>query len=192
MDEETINEGMPISTAYTESERSLKYQLDIDEILDEIEHILKNEQRTFNPETGMVSWEKPKYAKPLINEKGINRILSVARAYDPRSFALSDLEDDDIRKITRKAKDDIIIILEENYELFEIDGHGSASMIVDILVDRIYTTLRRALMGRTLNYLRTTQRIHDVQSTNYQERPQVKENSSGGGGLRTILNPFKK
>lgn len=182
-DDEELLAQQSAQTIYDNGERTLQYQLDSDSIIEEIEHILKSEQMSHDKH-GQPVWTQKPNSKPLINDKGINTILTILRSHVTKIFILSDLEDEDIRNITRAVSEDLIDALYYNWDEWAVPTSAAASTIVDLVVNTVYATLRKGYRAQYLNFLKTTQRIQDVQSVTAHER--------GPSASRSLFMPWKK
>lgn len=181
---------MPISSPinnYWQSEfHALQYQIEAQPILEDIEHSLKCEILTFNQVTGQFCWATPEGVKPMMNQAGVNSVLTIMRPALSKVFLLSDFEEDQIRKITISTGQNVVDDLNLNWELYEIKDFAAASKIRQIVTNTAFATLRKANKGTYLKFLRTTSSIQEVQHHSTAERP-AQDNISSGGILARLF-----
>ncbi len=151
------------------TEGSLRYQIDNDDIIREVEHSLKAEILTFKD--GSAVWYRPANVKPLINDAGVNNILVVLRSHLSKVFSLSDLDERTIQHMTLSIGRDFIEDLRDNWEIYEIKDSPSASHITRLITNTVYATLRKGYNARYLNFLRSTQSIQEVQHRSIRDAP---------------------
>lgn len=171
-------------------EGSLRYQIDSSDIVEEIERSLRGEVLMSDGHGGFV-YKVPDGCKPLINEKGINSILTILRSRLTKIFILSDLDQDQIEQITISIGRNIIDNLYYNWDLYDIQDDAGASTILSLVTDSVYATLRKGYMGNYLKFLRTTHQISEVQSRTLRDTPSP---SSGGddGVLGRLLGKKRR
>jgi len=164
------------------TEGLLQYQIDSNEIIEEIEHILKGELMHYNSKTGSMEWEKKKHIKALINERGINGIISILKSRLTKIFILSDFDEDKIVNMTINIGQNVIDELYFNWEEYEIPSTSAASIVLNMVTDTVYATLRKGYLGNYMKFLKTSQRISEVQTftPNRQDQQQGSNNKMFG------------
>jgi len=147
-------------------ETSLKFQLDSEEIIEELKEILLGKKPEFDSKTQTVKYVEGAGLK-LLNEKGINSIMVILRGRLNKIFILSDLEDEQIFSITKDVVENLknaisLNILEGNS--WEIRDLTAGSMILSLTGDTVFATLRKAYLRGYQNFLKTVQRFTEIQS----------------------------
>jgi len=168
------------------AERSIAYQIDCDEIIESVALHLKGQIKVFDKKTQKMQIIDDPHSKALINERGVSRVVTILRSHINKVFILSDLEDEDIRAITSSLSSILIDELYFNWEEFGITSYPSGSIVIDVVVNTVYATLRKAYRGGYLDAIKTIQRVHDVQTINTSERAPDK------GGLGGLMSSFRR
>lgn len=161
------------------SESSLRYQLENADILEDIEHSLKCEILGYDPATGKHIWYTPPGITPLLNEQGINTVLATLRSRLTKVFALTDLDEDEIRNITISVSNNIIQDVRYNWDNYQIKDRAAASTIVNIVTDNVYASLRKSVNGKYLRFLTKTHTVSEIQTNNRSPK-----GGDEGGGIK--------
>jgi hypothetical protein len=161
------------------SEGSLQYQMDVDEILADVERVIRG-QFQVNGE-----WKQARGMEPMINEKGINAILMLLRSRLTKIFILSDFDEEQISRMTISVGRNIVDDFSHNWNKYELRDTAAASYILQIVCDTTYATLRKAKSGNYMKLLRQMHTIQEVQ--NVSQRPQQQES-----GLNPLNFLFKR
>jgi hypothetical protein len=153
--------GEPVPSREGQSEL-VKWQLMNEQILDELEHGLRGDK--FDVETKQ--WVTNEDRR-LLTDQGISILVSHVGSHVNKVTALSDLDEEMIRAITRDAANDITDLIFKNHYKWEINMRsGSPTLIVDKLRWLIYAGLRRSWQALFLEHLSKTRkeiaRIGDV------------------------------
>jgi hypothetical protein len=133
-------------------------------------------------------WERDKDMKPLEKE-AINIIVRVLRSHLPRNQTLANLEYNDVMRMARLIRVNIIDAIYENWELFTYEGEeinepnlSLCDEVVNLIDHNIFSNLTRAKNGTENKLLRTVYRSHDMQQV--AERSLETQNRGGMfGGL---------
>lgn len=141
----------------------LQYQLDPDEIISNIENTLLGKKPKLNQRTNSIEWSDSNKSTRHINEKGMSALLVPLQSRLTKIFVLSDLDDEKIENMTMALAENIIDTLLEHWEEYEVKSVSSASMIVGLIVDAVNATLCKAKNHNYLTFLKTAQRIHEIQ-----------------------------
>jgi len=134
----------------------IQWQLDGKDVLEEIEHKLKGEVWGGTDSKGNEIY-KPKGVR-LMNDEGIGAVLTLISARLSKLVILSNLEDDDIRKMQLAFSKDLIGLFYVKYKDFAI-AVPYLSSIVNFIEDLVYATLKRALKGGERDFLKMTERL---------------------------------
>jgi len=169
--EENNQQNQPFMNPYMQDESpvegSLKYQLDPDELIEKIRHILLGHSKRKNARTGDDEWFEDDKRMKLINEEGINILEPILRGYLDKLFPLSDLEQVQIEQMVLNLEFYIRNLITLNFlkgNKWEIPNLATASIIKAIICDTTYATLRKAYLRGYQNFLKTIQRVSEIQS----------------------------
>lgn len=181
----------PMMSNEYSNEGALKYQIDVSNILEEIRRQLRCEEEHFNEKTQSWVWTRPKGITPMLNERGVFRIMMILKSRLNKIFILSDLSNRAIEEITKGVGENVIDALDHNWDVFDVGEPSNASSILYLVCDTVYSTLCKADGGTYLKFLRTTHNIQEVQH----HRPQtgmVEQQNSGVGNMFSRLFRRKK
>tara|TARA_R100000306_G_C4358027_1_gene133794 strand:+ start:257 stop:841 length:585 start_codon:yes stop_codon:yes gene_type:complete len=141
---------------------SLQYQLDNNNIIGGILRDLKKEIQVVDQQ-GRHIWIKNPAAKALINEEGVGNIESVLRSRLTKVIALSDIEQSVIESIVHDIHEDLTDDFYFNFEQYQIKDLPTASLIISLVTDTVYCTLRKGYMGNYMKLLRSMHSIQEIQ-----------------------------
>ena len=82
------------------------------------------------------------------------------------------LDKDAIEQITISIGRNVIDDLYYNWDYYEIKDDAAASLILGLVTDTVYATLRKGYMGNYLKFLRTTHSIQEVQTRSFRPPPE--------------------
>jgi len=144
------------------SEGALQYQLEAQETVERICHIIKGEIEVLDKQ-GNSEWKKVHH--PMVNKKGLNMIRGYLTMYlgGTKTFALTDLEDEYVRAEVMDIGKNIKAELMDNWNDYEVKDYSSASFIINVVCSTVFAVLRKGEGATYLKFLRTTQQIQDVQ-----------------------------
>jgi len=172
----------------------VKYQLEVNDILERAEHILSGDEPAF--EQGHLIWKSnPEPLQNTLNKLGVREIMQRLAMYINRNTILSDFEQSEIDNKALefgKALNNLIFM---KYEEFGIDTEGKMKdypMLVLEVTDMVHAALKRALNGGERRSLREmiqisqntqTQGVMGAGGTVINTSPQVQS--------RGLLNPMR-
>lgn len=155
------------------TESSIRFQLTFNDIIEEIEKVLRCEIPIMDRRTGEVSYVVDPESTPLINKQGMARIRTILKSKLSRNIPLSDLEDEEVRKIAKNVEMNIIDTIEDNWDAFEIPDTSAATTIKQTIGTQVFALLKRSKHGATLRHLRSTHHTSEIQQTSQrQQTPQ--------------------
>lgn len=177
--------------ATKEQESLVKWQLELNDLLERAEHILRGDKPTFK--NGHLIWDpNPNPENNTLNDKGVQTILKILAMYVNRNTILSDYENDEIRYKVFDFGRELNNLIFMNYEDFGIDNEDKMNeypMIVREIVDLVHSAYKRALKGGERRSLR--EMIQISQSSGIGAGG-VTVNAGGGGSKeRGLLNPMR-
>ncbi len=165
------NEGYARSMMQQADSSVLIYQLQTDDVLEELENRLKG--LFYDANTG--KYEKK--GKQIINEEGILVLMTLVGLELNKTKILSYYEDEDVRIKSKEFEDNIIDILKSKYKEWNIDINF-LSAIRAMLGNAVNSAYMRALKGGERNFLKGTEKRIET----YAERERNK-GMLGGLGL---------
>ena len=163
---------------------SLQYQLDNYDIIEDVIHDLKKEVQVVNRE-GRVIWQAKPNTQALINEQGLGNIISTLKSRLNKIISLSDLPDEVINRIVHDIHEDLTDDFYYNFEIYQIKDIATASMIISLVTDTVYSTLRKGYLGNYMKLLRSMHSIQEIQQGHIrpnisQQVPQSMSDKIGG------------
>lgn len=176
-----------------EDENLIKWQLELNDILERAEHILKGDIPTF--ENGNIVWkDNPEPEKNCLNKEGVQAIMKILAMYVNRNKILSDYSNKEINlKVFDFARtlNNLIFMKDVEYGMDTQDKRKEYDMLVNELKDIIHDTYKRALEGSEKRSLREMITISQASSTsanlgNMEYNPQGQPARTRG-----LLNPLR-
>lgn len=131
-------------------------------VLQEIEHQLRGEQ--YNPENE--KWDATQ--EPLMNNKGINKVMTTLRGVVNTNCILSNLSEDDVYRLALCVADDITMDLCANYKSFAVDK-SDFDRIIDLCTNMCFFSLKRSYNEGERKFLKTTLRLHETRMIKNEE-----------------------
>jgi len=125
-------------------------QLNPANTIDEIELVLRGEIKSLK--TGEVI----KKGEPLMNELGINKMLTFCRGVINQNTTISFLEANEIGRIMIELSDDLVDDLSLCWKEYGITSKPDLDYINDIILTMCFCALKRALNGGERNFMKTT------------------------------------
>ena len=169
--EEIMNSGMnqnesPQYSAPTffkneEPENLIRWQLDIHEELERIEHLLRKHIPKKDSK-GKTYYMTPPLKDQIFNEVGINEILNLLAWYLNKNILLSNFKEEDIKLRCLQFHNYLTDFIFNNYQKFGLDNKEKIKhfpMIVMNLTNTIEASYNRALNGGERNSLRTARSV---------------------------------
>lgn len=167
----------------------IKWQLELDNILERCEHILRGDKLEFNQ--GNIIWIPNVNAKDnILNEYGVQEVMRILSMYLNRNTILSDYSDEEIReKVLDFGREisDLFFMKYEEMGLVNLEKRKNYPMLIREMVDIVHSSYKRALHGGEKRSLREARQITQTENiaggvtVNAQQQPQQ----------RGILNPMR-
>lgn len=148
-----------------------KWQLSPEDIISELKHDLRGEFYDKDAK----QWLRYSNSEPMLNEAGINAVISVVKLYVNRNSILTDLDEYMVESITKNVNVDIAKLFFNKYKEFKIDKNY-LTILVDKIVWFVYFSLRRAWEGGERRFLTETKRTSEIIHQNQEQK-------KGFGGL---------
>jgi len=189
---QTVNPDMEASVFESNtSEDLIRYQLELDNILERVEHILRGDTISFDDQ-GNRYWKKDKKGRfAVLNEYGVRMIMNILSTYITRNTILADYTKDEINEVLYNFGMELNDLIHLKYEEigFDTDAKKKQSMmLVTQIVDLVRSSYTRALFGKERESLRESRQVYQTMPI-YQEggNPMNPQKKSGfkklfGGG----------
>ena len=124
----------------------IKYQLDSDSIIIEIEHLLRGDY--YNEEAN--KWINEPLNRHM-NEMGIKRVASILKTYLNRNEFLTTFEDDRIMKKCLLCVDNVANLFVLEGDIYEMKEEEYDLILWEIIMPNVESAIRRATNSMTLN-----------------------------------------
>lgn len=166
-----------------------KYQLELNDILEQTEHILKGDIVVIKDKVKVWA-DNPHPENNPLNKEGVRKVMLELQSYINRHIILGDYEEDDINRIMRdygKKFSNLIFMKYEEMGMDTEEKRQEYMSLVTNVVNLVYASYTRAKDGgerRSLREMISIQQSHQSQSAGMQMPiPQQK--------TRGILNPLR-
>jgi len=179
-------------TVYSEDQQGdmFKYQLEVNDILSRVEHILRGDIIKITKEG--VEWiELEDKNDQLLNEKGIQAILKTLSMYVNRNTILSDFTEKDIHNIVYDFGMELVDLFYMRYQEFGMttdEKRKNFPMIMREIIDVVNATYCRAKEGGERRSLGTSRQI--IENSAYQNQGGMGMAGGFSQKKKSILNPF--
>jgi len=167
-----------------------RYQLELNDLLEQTEHILKGDIVTIKQ--GVKVWgTNPHPEKNPLNDEGVRKIMLELQTYINRHIILGDYEENDINRIMRDYGKKLTNFLFMKYEEMGMDTEEKrqeyTSIIINV-VNLVYASYSRAKDGgerRSLREMISIQQTHQSQGSGMMNMPMQQQKTRG------VLNPMR-
>jgi hypothetical protein len=184
-----------VSSFSTKNEDNIvRWQLELNDILERAEHILRGDIPTFN--NGNIIW-KPNPHPELnpLNETGVQEVMKILALYVNRNKILSDYSNKEINiKVFDfgRAINNLIFMRDEEFGMDTQDKRKNYEMLINELKDVVHDTYKRALEGAEKRSLREMIQVTQATNTSAQLDSGMTFGSNGMPQReRGILNPLR-
>ena len=175
---------------YNPTDNLIKWQLELNDILERAEHILKEDVVVV--ENNNVSWKpNPNPERRIFNEYGVHEIMRVLSMYINRNTILSDYEPEEIEYKVFDFGLEMSNLIFMKYEMFGLDTlekRKNYSILVREIVDIVHSSYKRALYGGERESLRTARQISQAENLSPQG---ININTGEPKKERGILSPAR-
>lgn len=162
-----LNKNNPVSSntlvaGQQNQDNLIKWQLELDSILERIEHILRGDKpKMING--NMIFIPPSKDEEKIFNDYGVAEIMRILSMYLNRNTILSNYDEETINwKVLDFGYEisDLIFLKYEDMGLNTLEKRKRYPMIVRELVDSVHSSFLRALNGGERDSLRQARQIH--------------------------------
>ncbi len=154
-----------------DNENLITWQLELDNILERIDHLLRGHSLKFDND-GNLKWEEPKDKSLVVfNEYGVQEILRILSMYLNRNTILSNYDEETINWKIFDIGQEITDLIYMKYEKMGLDNKDKIKLypiIVRQLVDTIHSAYLRSLNGGERESLRTARTVTQTEPLNQQ------------------------
>lgn len=175
---------------YNPTDNLVKWQLELNDILERAEHILKED--IVAVENGNIVWKpNPNPDKRIFSDYAVQEILRVLSMYVNRNTILSDYEPEEINdKVYDFGKEvnDLVFMKYEDFGLTSLEKRKNYPMLIRQLIDIVHSAYKRALYGAEKDSLRTARSIMQQEQLS---PPNVNINTGEMRATRGLLNPMR-
>ena len=137
---------------------------------------------------GRLVWIRRDKSTPLINDEGLGNVISVLKSRLTKVIALSDIEQNVINSIVRDIHEDLTDDFLYNWKQYNIKDTPTGSLIISLVTDTVYATLRKGYQGNYMKLLRYTNSIQEIKQAGFARQPPQQQQMSGS----SFMNIFKK
>jgi len=169
----------------------IKWQLELDNILERCEHILRGDKLVFIG--GNLIWrENVNPEDNILNDYGVQEVMRVLSMYLNRNTILSDYEPEEIREKVLdfgRELNDLFFMKYEAMGLIGLEKRKNYPMLLREMVDIVHSSYKRALHGGEKRSLREARSITQTESL----AGGVTVNAGGQSQTqsRGVLNPMR-
>lgn len=188
--------GSQISSFATKMDDNLvRWQLELNDILERAEHILRGDIPKFDQ--GQVIWsENPLPDDNPLNNIGVNEVMKILAMYVNRNTILSDYDNDEIHiKVYDFGREvnNLIFMRYEDFGMTTEEKKKNYPIIVREIVDIVHSAYKRALNGAEKRSLREMIQVSQSSTTSSQlGQGGITINSQGQAVReRGLLNPMR-
>jgi len=167
----------------------VKWQLEVDDILERAEHILRGDKIKFDK--GHTIWIRPnKENEQVLNNYGVNTVMRTLSSYLNRNTILSNYDEKTIKWKVYDFGCELNDLFYTEYDKFNFkatDKRKEIPMLVRILIDMVHSTYLRALGGLEREGLREFRQVTQSE----QLGGGININTGQGMKERSVLNPAR-
>lgn len=171
------------------NENLIQWQLELDSILERIEHMLRGDKPTW--ESGSIVWKKPeKTDEEILNDFGVAEVMRVLSIYLNRNTILSNYREETIDNKMYDLGNELADLFYLKYEAMGLDTLEKRKLypiIVRELVDVVHSAYLRALHGGERESLREARQVTQTAGVG----DGVTINNQMPQRTRGILNPAR-
>jgi|26BtaG_2_1085354.scaffolds.fasta_scaffold00256_26 hypothetical protein len=171
------------------SENLIKYQLELDGLLERIEHLLRGD--VMSVKNSNIIWTRQTDKKKIIfNEDGVGEIMRILAMYLNINTILSNYDEKTINDKCFDLGNELKDLIYMKYKVFGLDSHEKRKLypiIVREVIDVVHSAYLRALNGGERNSLREGRQVTQADNPNaYPGGININTNRERG-----IFNPMR-
>lgn len=138
------------------------YQLELDNILERIEHLLRGDVIEQDQEGNVIYVEPKDQSLIVLNDYGVKLIMNIISTYLNRNTILSNYSEERINKILYNLSIELIDVIYVNYEKMGMDTIEKKSRFPSLVVSIVHaieSSYMRALSGKERESLRSARMV---------------------------------
>lgn len=179
--------------SYNPNDNMIKWQLELNEILERIEHVLRGDQVKY--EGGHQIWVKldEDHKDRLLNDNGVQEVLRILSMYLNRNTILGNYTDEEVNDKVFDFGDRLNTLFYTKYEkigLNTAEKRKNFEMLWGMLVDVVHSAYSRAIGGQERSSLREARQLQQMEQVNAPNTINV-NNGQAGVKTRGIFNPMR-
>lgn len=169
----------------------IQWQLELDNILERIEHLFRGSVLKENKDTGELEYVVPEDKDLVImNEYGVQLIMNILNFYLNRNTILSNYKEERVYEILRDLGEELADLIYINYEKMGLDSiqkKSRSNVLVMNILHMVESAYNRSLRGGERDSMRTARVVTQTQPLGQQSITPMQMPQSRGFSL----NPFK-
>jgi len=170
-----------------------RWQLELNDILERAEHVLKGDIVVF--ENNQLIWKpNPNPEQNTLNENGVQLCMKLLSMYINRNTILSDFKDEEIRyKVLDFGKrfNDLIFLKYDEMGMDTEEKRKEYASLVGAMTDIVHSAYGRAKDGMERESFRKMINVNQASNGNNMMPQGVTVNAGSGMKTRGILNPMR-
>lgn len=174
-------------------ENLIRWQLELNDILERAEHILRGDVPSFKD--GHVIWDKnPNPDTNVLNEYGVQEIMKILSMYVNRNTILSDYSNYEINlKVYDFGCDlnNLIFMRSEDFGLDTVEKRKNYPILVREVIDIVHSAYKRALDGGERRSLREMISVTQATQTQMPNGMPIMAHGMNQSRERGLLNPMR-
>lgn len=167
----------------------IQWQLELDSILERIEHMLRGDKPTWK--NGSIVWEKPQTeAEIILNSFGVAEVMRTLSNYVNRNTVLSNYSEDTINDKMYDLGNELADLIYLKYEVMGLNSLEKRKLypiLVRQIVDVVHSSYLRALHGGERESLREARSVSQTEAV----APAGVTVNTGMQRERGLLNPMR-
>lgn len=188
------NLSQPSMFSYNPNDNMIKWQLELNEILERIEHVLRGDQVKI--ENSQQIWIKLKetHKDRLLNDNGVAEVLRILSMYLNRNTILGNYTDEEVNYKVFDFGDRLNTLFYLKYEKMGLDNpekRKNFEMLWGMLVDVVHSAYTRAIGGQERSSLREARQLQQMEQVNTPNTVNVNNNAGGAVRTRGLFNPMR-
>lgn len=179
--------------SYNPNENMIKWQLELNEILERIEHVLRGDRVEYRD--GHSIWVKIDEDDPdrLLNDFGVQEVLRILSMYLNRNTILGNYTEQEVYDKVFDFGDRLNTLFYTKYEkigLNTFEKRKNFEMLWGMLVDVVHSAYSRAIGGQERSSLREARQLQQMEQVNTSPNT-INVNSGGNPQTRGLFNPMR-
>lgn len=149
-----------------------KVQLEVNDILERIEHLIRGDKLEIDSETGNVDWVRPESGEEVFNDYGVAILMEAVIAYINRNTLLSNYSEVVINQKMLDFSEEFSDQIFMQYDKMGLNTHSKRKrypLIVREVVDMVHSAYLRSLHGEERKMLVSVISINQSQQISSQQ-----------------------